>query len=749
MPGRQGVDLGAVGKAQQAAPPMVGGRAMTDDEAAAAQQKRQELIQGQKDTLSKLPEAQSGNIIGLYKRLDQTVDGVSNPIRQQAQAGLKPQIIAAMQEKFPGLSADDAWNKALATVGPVEVAQDWWSKMIGGFMQYGTVMKQGSVGNDRFNVDQFLSKAMPGAGDADKQNFLTQLYALPPDERMKLIASKLPPVFEGMGAPVATPSTDPLQISNALDRMANPKLQEKQQQELSDLQNLQRRNLSSDPRLTSTGMGRVINDTAPILSQMVAFENPAMWPMALAQIQSVTQDELKAEHPDWDDKKLAEESAKSTTAQFIGSAAASKLWAGGGEALMGALQGRGQRAIAQVLLGVGGGAAINTAVTGATNVLTGEPITKGMGGAALTGAIQGLVPGLVHGARERFQPRTEAAPPVAAPERPVEPAEPSARSVPPTEPVQPPVAPPEPVVPRGAPERAVPPLESVIPREEPLPPPAPIPPEQPVTREDVNRRAFEIYQEREQAGVPGDAMSDWTQAQAQLATAKEPLPATMGESEPIVSAIANRYTAERMARGELGQIDPSQGTSTEALVMQGLTMSPAQRETLIDNFTKGKGGDLDQQGAAIRAKEAYLSEAARAASRTAQDNPENQQLATAAKTAFDEVTAFHNGPLKKFKQVWSDSGRALQQELPIDYTTFNGMKEAYLKANGQSPPEVAEPALQKMADRASGAVNAEKVAMNKFGQAIDGEVKRRGKLPADDQVRARLAEIMKDFPCPT
>jgi hypothetical protein len=244
-------------------------------------------------------------------------------------------------------------------------------------------------------------------------------------------------------------------------------------------------------------------------------------------------------------------------------------------------------------------------------------------------------------------------------------------------------------------------------------------------------------------------MSDWVQAQAQLATAKEPLPATMGESEPIVSAIANRYTAERMARGELGQIDPSQGTSTEDLVMQGLKMSPTQRERLIDNFTKGTGGDLDQQGAAIRAKEVYLSEAARAASRAAQADPNNQQLANAEKTASDAVTAFHNGPLKKFKQVWSDSGRALQQELPLDYTTFNGMKEAYLKANGKPAPEIADPALQKMAKRASGAANAEKVAMNKLGQAIDGEVKRRGKLPTDDQVRARLAEIMKDFPCPT
>jgi hypothetical protein len=202
-----------------------------------------------------------------------------------------------------------------------------------------------------------------------------------------------------------------------------------------------------------------------------------------------------------------------------------------------------------------------------------------------------------------------------------------------------------------------------------------------------------------------------------------------------------------MATGELGQIDPSQGKSTEDMVQQGLQMSPTQREGLIDNFIKGKGGDLDQQGAAIRSKEALLSEQARAASRAADADPTNQQLQAQAKAAADAVTAFHNGPIKKFKQVWSDSGRVLQREIPLDYTTLNGMKEAYLKGNNKEAPANLEPKLKQMADAVSKTTDAERVAMNNLGKEIEKQTRRKT-LPTDDQIRTRLMEIMKDLPCP-
>jgi len=225
-------------------------------------------------------------------------------------------------------------------------------------------------------------------------------------------------------------------------------------------------------------------------------------------------------------------------------------------------------------------------------------------------------------------------------------------------------------------------------------------------------------------------------------------PVKVSESEPITSAIANRYTAERMATGELGPIEPGQGKSTEEMVQQGLGMSRNQRDGLIDGFMKGKGGNLDQQGAAIRSKEALLSEQSRVASRAAAADPPNAALQAQAKAALDEVTDFHNGPIKKFKEIWSNAGRGLQREIPLDYTTFNGMKEAYLKGNGKEAPSILDPKLKQMAQRVSKTAEAERAAFDNLGKEIDKQT--RGKaVPTEDQIRAKLMEIMKDLPCPT
>jgi len=380
----------------------------------------------------------------------------------------------------------------------------------------------------------------------------------------------------------------------------------------------------------------------------------------------------------------------------------------GAGAIVGGIENRAARGIATAIAGAGTQSAIAAGTQAATNLIAGQAVGEGVGGAAITGAIQGTVPGIVHGVIEgRRAPVPELAR-----------AEPA------------PVAAPAAV-------RAEPPPV----REEP-------PPVQSTT-EDVNRRAYEIHQERMANGQPGTALDDWTRAQAELSRTTEPvLPAAVSEAEPIRSAMANRYVQERMAAGELGQIDPSEGLSTEDMMQQGLAMSPNQRERLIDNFMKGKGGDLDQQGAAIRSKEALLSEQARAASRAASAEPTNPQLQAQAKAAADAVTAFHNGPIKEFKRIWSNAGRGLQREIPLDYTTLNGMKEAYLKGNNKEAPHSLEPKLKQMADAVSKSADAERVAMNNLGKEI-GKRTRGKRLPTDEEIRTRLMEIMKDLPCPS
>jgi len=99
----------------------------------------------------------------------------------------------------------------------------------------------------------------------------------------------------------------------------------------------------------------------------------------------------------------------------------------------------------------------------------------------------------------------------------------------------------------------------------------------PVTQEDVARRAHEIGEQRNKNGQPGTALDDYVQAQRELSQAKEPPPVTQGESEPWVSAIANRFTAERAARGEVGEVIPGEGYSKEELFCL-LYTSPSPRD---------------------------------------------------------------------------------------------------------------------------------------------------------------------------
>ena len=52
--------------------------------------------------ISKLPEAQNSNIVGLYNRLASgPVPDVSDSTRSQIQAKLKSEIVAQMRAKFP------------------------------------------------------------------------------------------------------------------------------------------------------------------------------------------------------------------------------------------------------------------------------------------------------------------------------------------------------------------------------------------------------------------------------------------------------------------------------------------------------------------------------------------------------------------------------------------------------------------------------------------------------------------------
>jgi hypothetical protein len=827
----------------------------------------------------------STNLIGLYKQLDQPVENIQDPIRQEFQGRIKDQIIKLMQEREPNLSADDAWKKAQSDIGPLEVGADFWNKFVGSFQQFQPLLQQAfSVKNEQSHVNAFLDQALPNGSDADKQALLTKLYNTPREQRGALVQSLIPNPQTGV------PGADPNEIVSALDRLSNPDYAKEQDKAMAKAKEDFRARMLTDPRLPGTGAEKAVDAIAQIPEMLAA---AGFTPALAAQVSQQVRDQMKAEHPEYSEDELDQKAAYSTLVQIVGQEAAGRIMGAGMGAIIKGVKSPVQRAIAQALGNMAVGGVTSAGAQAGSNIATGKPVGEGVLGAGESGLIQGGVVGAVHGAGE-LEPRPAEPQPTTGKEgAPIRGAEDKTLEQPPAQPVTaqsvlgPDVPdtsmrwhdPTQPIVTRGTERTTFTPAELAeqagtvtgkTPEElraaaEQLKPPT-----------DFNQRAAwflgdegtqETQQaQRAQAPSPSPTLAEAIQQQRAAATAASlgatpprqggvmsaPLgsaqikvrniatgksdavliarddtaftgkkaafgdtqvppyqvhgpfpieghtvhapgdihgfrtdtevyqaikaaadkhgwtiesdpkykyaepwidkfkratspPVRVGEADPYVSKIANRYTAERMATGELGPIDPSEGKSTEQMVMQGLKMSPEQRERLIDNFTKGKGGDLDTQGAAIRSKETLLSVQSKDASRAAEADPTNSQLQAQAKAALDELTAFHNGPIKKFKKDWSNAGRSLQREIPLDYTTLNGMKEAVLKSTNKEAPLSAEPKLKQMANSVSKAANAERAAMNNLGKEI--EARTRGNPVTDESVRTRLMEIMKDFPC--
>jgi cytochrome c556 len=214
-----------------------------------------------------------------------------------------------------------------------------------------------------------------------------------------------------------------------------------------------------------------------------------------------------------------------------------------------------------------------------------------------------------------------------------------------------------------------------------------------------------------------------------------------------VSTIANRFTEERTKSGELGEIAPGQGYSTRELADAGLKMTPEQINQHVSDLMNGTGDPIEQ-GKAVRAEEARLSQRSNDLSRAAAADPTNIEARTAADNAFKDVTDFHNGPVAKLKTIFHATGVGLQGELPFDLSTFNGLREKFLKDTGKPPTPEQEPQLKAMADKVDSSIKEDNGAKQSLGQAIDKATARR-KLPTYDEVRQNIADRMKIEPCRT
>jgi hypothetical protein len=223
-------------------------------------------------------------------------------------------------------------------------------------------------------------------------------------------------------------------------------------------------------------------------------------------------------------------------------------------------------------------------------------------------------------------------------------------------------------------------------------------------------------------------------------------PQVVPEDDQWISAIANRFTEERSAAGEIGEIAPGVGYSRTDLREIGLRMRPEQIVQHVSDLMHNTG-DPKLQAAAITAEEARLSQVSSRLSRLAEDQPGNRQIQADAENAFQDLTDFHNGPVAKLKNNWHAQGMTLQGEIPVDLGAFNGQREAWLRDVGKPITPEIEATMRRSARKVRDAVTAENAALDQLAQKV--ESLKRAKIPSADEVRNNIMERLKDIPCVT
>ena len=218
------------------------------------------------------------------------------------------------------------------------------------------------------------------------------------------------------------------------------------------------------------------------------------------------------------------------------------------------------------------------------------------------------------------------------------------------------------------------------------------------------------------------------------------------EPEQHVSSIANKYRDEKIARGEIGPVAPGEGFSSVELSRMGQQMGPEERAQRISDVMQDQGGDIVKNGQAVRAEEARLQARSNELSKAAEAKPNDVEARLAADNALNDLTDFHKGPVAKIKTVFHGLGMGLQGELPVDLSTYNGLREAWFKDTGALPPKSVEGTLRKVAERVSGSMADEAGAMKNLGEAIGREAP--GIRLTPERVRENILErLRRQTPC--
>lgn len=252
----------------------------------------------------------------------------------------------------------------------------------------------------------------------------------------------------------------------------------------------------------------------------------------------------------------------------------------------------------------------------------------------------------------------------------------------------------------------------------------------------------------EKQNLPGLAVPAETTAPALTSPESADVGAVPVTDEPHVSAIANKYTVERINSGDLGPITPGKvstvqelATLGQKLVNQGADVDAAVSRVMSGTF------DPVNDASIVRFEESRLRARKDAAYRGLQADPQNVEKQLAYENAFKDLTDFHQGPIATVKTNWAQAGRGLQGSFPVDLTTADGLREAWLQNTGVDAPESVKPVMEKVANRVRYSIDQENGVKAKLATAIEDAYNKRKAKVTHDQIRDRFMKELEARPC--